>query len=308
MSVPRLICILALLLSPTTLLAARGDELVHATLLADTSAIQPGKPFRLGVLLKIDPGWHIYWKNPGDSGLPTRVKLDLPPGFTAGDVQYPIPKKLDLPGDIVNYAYEDEVMLIVPVTPPKGLSTSASVRLSANVTWLVCADVCLSGTAATHISLPVSANSSAANEKIFHHWTNLVPATVDPVSGSGVGETTSVGEEKGRTAVHAVVKVSLWSSLPKDIEWYPGPHPDFEILDVQTGQSTLGRPQVGSANVSFEDMLKSPVQKFPALQTKFTARWYEPVTGPQTFDSIVVYTDATGQRRGLDVPVKLLDK
>jgi hypothetical protein len=306
MPVSRFACILVLLLSAATLLASRGDELVHAQLLADTSAIQPGKPFRLGVLLKIDPGWHIYWKNPGDSGLPTRIKLDLPPGFTAGDVQYPIPQKLNLPGDIVNYAYEDEVMLLVPVTPPRDLSVAQPVKLSANVKWLVCAEVCLPGTGESSVTLPVSATSSPVNQKDFDHWSGLVPASVDPVSGSGVGQTTSLVEEKGHATVKAIVAVSWWSSLPKDIDWFPGPHPDFQITDVQTSQSTLGRPKVASAHASVDDMLTSPVQKFPALQIKFTARWFEPMTGAQSLDSIVVYTDSTGQRRGLEVPITLV--
>src|SRR5271168_3908009 len=85
---------------------------VQAELLANVSEIQPGKPFWLGVHFVIDPSWHIYWKNPGDAGLPTRVKLTLPDGFTAGPLQFPTPSRFEQPGGIVIYGYENSVTLL----------------------------------------------------------------------------------------------------------------------------------------------------------------------------------------------------
>src|SRR5271170_1748892 len=85
---------------------------VKTELFADVSAIQPGKPFWLGVRLSIDPGWHIYWKNAGDAGLPTRVKFTLPDGFSAGPLQFPTPHRFDQPGNIVAFGYEDSVLLL----------------------------------------------------------------------------------------------------------------------------------------------------------------------------------------------------
>src|ERR1700722_3147986 len=89
-------------------LAAQASAAPHvqAELLANTSAIQPGKPFWLGVRLTIDPGWHVYWKNPGDAGLATRVKFTLPNGFSAGPLQFPTPHRFDQPGNIVAFGYE----------------------------------------------------------------------------------------------------------------------------------------------------------------------------------------------------------
>src|SRR5215468_5397193 len=71
----------------------QGKELVHATLLADTSAVVPGKPFTAGLLLRMAPGWHTYWKFSGDAGLPTEIKWNLPPGWKVGEIQWPIPLK-----------------------------------------------------------------------------------------------------------------------------------------------------------------------------------------------------------------------
>ena len=68
-----------------------GKELVKAALIADVSSIQPGQRFRLGVLYRIEPGWHIYWKYSGDSGIPTKIEWQLPEGFTIHDLQWPLP-------------------------------------------------------------------------------------------------------------------------------------------------------------------------------------------------------------------------
>src|SRR5258705_12027913 len=96
----------------------QGKQLVKAELLADTNAVVPGKPFTVGLLLRMAPGWHTYWKFPGDAGIPTELKWKLPPGWKVGEVQWPIPLKTIDPGDIQTYGYVDEVLLAQEVTPP----------------------------------------------------------------------------------------------------------------------------------------------------------------------------------------------
>src|SRR5437763_15605875 len=96
----------------------QGKELVKAELLADTNAIVLGKSFTGGLLLRMAPGWHTYWKFSGDAGLPTEIKWNLPLGWKVGEIQWPIPHKLKDPGDILTYGYSDEVLLIQQITPP----------------------------------------------------------------------------------------------------------------------------------------------------------------------------------------------
>src|SRR5205814_10225203 len=124
-----------------------------ATLLADVDSVKAGKPFTLGVLLKIKPGWHVYWKNPGDSGLPTRVTWTMPEGFTAGELRFPIPTRFDQPGDIIGYGYHDELHLTATVTPPKNLDAGKPLTFGADVAWLVCEKVCLPGKASVSVEL-----------------------------------------------------------------------------------------------------------------------------------------------------------
>ncbi len=96
----------------------QGKELVKAELLADTNAVVPGKPFTVGLLLRMAPGWHTYWKFSGDAGLPTELKWKLPAGWKVGEIQWPIPLKTIDPGDIQTYGYENEVLLMQEITPP----------------------------------------------------------------------------------------------------------------------------------------------------------------------------------------------
>src|SRR5690242_1748711 len=150
------IAVVALLLAhPAAGQSYQGKELVHASLVADTSAIVAGKPFNVGLLLRMAPGWHTYWKFSGDAGLPTEIKWNLPAGWKVGEIQWPIPFKTNDPGDIQTYGYQDEVLLIQEITPPANVGTSA-VKLSAQADWLVCEQICIPGNATVELELPAA--------------------------------------------------------------------------------------------------------------------------------------------------------
>ena len=151
-----------------------GRELVKAQLIADTDAIAPGKAFTAGLLLRMAPHWHTYWKFSGDAGLPSEIKWTLPPGWKAGEIQWPIPVRLMDPGDIETYGYEDEVLLMQEITPPASL-TDSSVKLSAEANWLVCERLCIPGSAKLQLELPVAAQTGPANEEIFSRYRRSLP-------------------------------------------------------------------------------------------------------------------------------------
>src|SRR5207248_1187851 len=124
--------------------------------------------------LNMEPHWHTYWKYPGDAGIPTDIKWQLPEGWRVGDTQWPIPLKLEEPGDILIYGYHDEILLIQQVTPPKDL-TGASVNLSAKVSWLVCEKICIPGDGMVNLSLPIAATNSPANVDLFARFQRQLP-------------------------------------------------------------------------------------------------------------------------------------
>jgi thiol:disulfide interchange protein DsbD len=152
----------------------QGKQLVRPELLADTSAIVPGKPFTVGLLLRMAPGWHTYWKFSGDAGLPTELKWKLPPGWKISDIQWPIPLKTIDPGDIETYGYENEVLLMQEITPPSKLDDS-SAKLSAEANWLVCERICIPGSATLQLDLPVASTSQPANTDVFARYRRLLP-------------------------------------------------------------------------------------------------------------------------------------
>ena len=87
---------------------------VEAELVAGSTAIEPGKPLTVALRLKMAPGWHTYWRNPGDSGLPTQLSWKLPAGYTAGAIQWPAPERLPA-GPLMNFGYEGEVLLLTDI-------------------------------------------------------------------------------------------------------------------------------------------------------------------------------------------------
>ena len=151
-----------------------GKQLVTATLVADTTAVVPGKSFSAGLLLRMAPGWHTYWKFPGDAGIPIELKWKLPPGWKVGELQWPIPMKFNDPGDIDTYGYHDEVLLMQEITPPASLQDS-NAKLAADANWLVCEKICIPGGANLQLDLPRSTTASPANAELFAHYRRLLP-------------------------------------------------------------------------------------------------------------------------------------
>ncbi|MEY2485753.1 MAG: hypothetical protein QOH39_1401 [Verrucomicrobiota bacterium] len=151
-----------------------GRELVKAQLIADATAVVEGKPFTVGLLLHMVPGWHTYWKFPGDAGIPTELKWKLPNGWKVGEIQWPIPLKLADPGDIQTYGYADEVLLMQQITPPASIAGS-TVRLAANANWLVCEKICIPGSAEVALELPIGSQAGPANQEQFARFRRLLP-------------------------------------------------------------------------------------------------------------------------------------
>lgn len=129
---------------------------VQADLVADTTAIVPGKPFTVALHLRIPPGWHTYWENPGDSGLPVALTWKLPEGWKAGPPLWPLPRKHLEDGGLVTYGYEKEMYLLTELTPPATLPPGQPVTLSARANWLACEKTCVPGGADVTLTLPAS--------------------------------------------------------------------------------------------------------------------------------------------------------
>ena len=144
------------------------------TLVADTAAVEAGKPFAAGVQFEIDPTWYIYWQNVGDIGTPTSVEWELPAGYKAGPLRWPLPVVHEAAGDFLNYVYEHETMLSAEITPPPALP-AGPLTIHAKVKWQMCDPrQCVPGEADLALALPAGP-AQAANAELFAKWNALLP-------------------------------------------------------------------------------------------------------------------------------------
>ncbi len=148
----------------------QGKTLVEPRLIADTAQVQAGKPFRIGVALKMAAGWHTYWQYPGDAGLPTKIEWTLPPGFAVSELQWPAPEVDNEDGGLQVYVYKDEVLLFATVTPPKKWN-GTPVKIGAKASWLVCEKLCVPGQADLELTIP----GNGENRAEFDKYQRLVP-------------------------------------------------------------------------------------------------------------------------------------
>ncbi len=156
--------LLAALLLALPALAAESPPVASpratATLITDTDHIAPGQPFRAALRLRMAPGWHTYWKNPGDAGVAPTLTLKLPDGATASDIAWPAPAQQP-EGPLMTWGYSGEVTLPITITAPSALT------LQATATWLVCNNICVPEDGTFRLTLPAGTPAPSAQSPLF---------------------------------------------------------------------------------------------------------------------------------------------
>src|SRR5579862_5631242 len=155
--------------------AAQAAHTQAQLVLANTTA-RPGDTVLAGVHLKMESGWHTYWKNPGDAGMATKIKWQLPPGVTAGETEWPLPQKLP-PEEVTTYGYDDEVILLVPLKLAADLKPG-SLDLKAKVSWLECKEQCIPASATVQATLNVGTETKTSPDAaLLNLWKSKTPQT-----------------------------------------------------------------------------------------------------------------------------------
>lgn len=151
---------------------AAATPIPHGTLelISENQWIAAGYTQNFGLRFQLEKGWHIYWINPGDSGEPPRVKWQLPAGLTPGPIEWPAPQRLGK-SSIVDFGYEDTVTLIVPMHAETRLAGEQSARLGAEVSVLVCREMCIPGEAQLSMTLPIRSQPPARNASTVDWFT-----------------------------------------------------------------------------------------------------------------------------------------
>jgi thiol:disulfide interchange protein/DsbC/DsbD-like thiol-disulfide interchange protein len=206
---------------------------LHVQLVMPQDQLYPGGPGEAGLYFKLEPGWHIYWKNAGDSGEPPHIKWTLPDGVSAGPLQFPAPKRLPL-GPLMDFGYENEVLFpfalnVAPTAKP------GTVVLDAKVDWLVCREVCIPGKADLEVKLhllaekPAVASGSTVDSDLLKRFANTLPQPL-PANFKAIfqpaNEGFRLGVETGRREREAVF-------FPADQEILDNPAPQKVATTVR---------------------------------------------------------------------------
>lgn len=188
------------------------EKPVTASLVADATAAEPGTTLTLGVLFKMKPDWHIYWRNPGETGFATEVQWATASGPLTGETLYPAPISFVSPGDLISFGYEKEVLLMTEVPVPA--DAKGELQFTAKAKWLMCSDRCIPGRDTLTLNLPVG-KGKPDNAELFRRYREQLPRilpagsfpqgvsgsskvtgnkreatlTIDPGTGKIVGET-----------------------------------------------------------------------------------------------------------------------
>ena len=201
---------------------------IRVELITEKNALIPGQRAWLALRLTHDPHWHTYWINPGDSGLPTRLHWDLPPGFEAGEVAWPTPRRFQV-GGLYNFGYDGRVLLPVPIDVPADAPAGSTAHLAVEAKWLVCREECIPGKAQLKLALPVAKSATA-----YARWQRPFAAArrLQPIASAWIGGAQLSGDR---------VEVALsGSDLPESGK--------VDAFAVQSGIVGYAPPQVSLRN------------------------------------------------------------
>jgi DsbC/DsbD-like thiol-disulfide interchange protein len=163
---PPIAALVSVILGAAAPESAQPAPATHAKprLISEHAALVPGKTNWLGLTFDIDDTWHIYWDGAGDTGQPVKAVFVLPPGFKAGEIIWPTPKRYVLDGYVLDYIYENRVTLLVPLEVPADSKIGEDVKIRATVSWMECSEECRPGKAELSIQLPIASSEANASK------------------------------------------------------------------------------------------------------------------------------------------------
>ena len=173
---------------------------LHVQLVLPQDQLYPGGPNQAGLYFKLDPGWHVYWKNPGDAGEPPHINWTLPAGVSASPLEFPAPKRLPL-GPLMDFGYEDEVLYPVTFTVAPTVKNGPAI-IDAQVDWLVCSDRCIPGKAEIKATLDLTSTQppvvvgAGQDAELMRRLAGTLPMPM-PASGKAFFQPTAQGFRLG---------------------------------------------------------------------------------------------------------------
>jgi thiol:disulfide interchange protein DsbD len=271
-------------------LAAISTHAAHTQvrLILSASTARPGDTVLAGVDLKMEPDWHTYWKNPGAAGLATKIEWQLPPGVTAGEIQWPLPEKLP-PAEVTTYGYDDEVVLLVPLKLAPDLKPGP-LDLKAKVSWLECKEACIPGSGSVEATLNIGEQTKTSSDAAtIESWKSKTPKILTNLVARAWWEKPVNGDTRPL--------IIEWSAFLKDqpptynirlitegSDFFPDANNNFEILPAT------------------ENLSSNPLDVYwRKLVKKYEGDWPKEISG-------VIVTKSGNVRTGLEVKLPVSDK
>lgn len=244
-----------------------GPSHVKVELLQEEGTVQAGHPFWVALHLNLEEGWHVYWKNPGDAGMPLQVEWKLPAGYEAGPLQWPFPEKFTV-SDMVGFGYKGEVTLLSQITPPKTIDTAEKAALLAEVNWLVCSPLtCQPGSATASLPLTLSDNPPTPRAEIaavFEKARSKIPQTHIEVKTIHKDGVVQLEVPQGTSQDHhETIQEAYFFPEQKDVI----DHSSEATFAQSSGDSNLylvnlkGGDEIGAASKSLKGVLVLHTQK-----------------------------------------------
>jgi len=207
-------------------------------LVLEAGTVRPGQTVLAAVRLHMDSEWHIYWRNPGDTGLATDIQWTLPAGITAGEIQWPTPDK-DTTDGLTTYVYNDEAVLLVPLTVAEDLKPGP-VKIQAKLSWLECKVECVPADAVLQATLNIGeATQPSADAPSFAAWKKRIPISGNPVAATAWWDGAGTG--------NARPVIVQWNTDAEagGVDFFPYPNDDFEVeAGVEKVPAAAGKIQI----------------------------------------------------------------
>lgn len=275
-----IICIVGLV---STSFAQEIPTPVKAKLVSNIQSIKPGDSFKLGVLFEIDPGWHIYWKYPGETGLPTKVEFNLPNGYQAGELMWPIPSSYVKPDGGVDYGYENSVLLWTDIQVPSSINNEASAKIGIEVFWVSCKEICIPGSKNLVYDVKISKETKWTGEDLFSEWHNLLPLVLSNRENPFKIKVTRVKAENDTLDVELLV---TYKEKTGEIKFYPNPVGSLIVKNLKSDKLENSE----TTKITFEITAND-----------------EPILSDKFLQGLIVYTDSKGSRSAVEMKIDLND-
>jgi thiol:disulfide interchange protein DsbD len=250
---------LGLTLEPVAALAQDQAPATQARLVSEVAQAAPGEPFWIGLALSMAPGWHTYWKNPGDAGVATKVQWQPFEGATVGPIQWPVPRRLEETGNgvtLVSFAYEGEVVLPMRVTPSASLAPDAPLTLTGRAEWVECREVCVRRTQPITLSVPLG---EAALTDPEGNAALIAARQAEPQAPTGWR---IEAQARGKTLILTTAAPTGTDHVPQAVVVYPE---ESGTLDLAAPQRVTRTPEGHRIELALSSYGSGAPKRFKAL-------------------------------------------